>query len=113
MQAAGDYSEAYFLHGLSVQMAEAMADYVNARICDELRLDRGGGGGAIAGATRRFQSWPTTSASSGCWACRRPSTSRSPNRISSCPSNRPPRLLCRIPGSVYFAVREAASANAG
>ncbi len=38
MQAAGDYSEAYFLHGLSVQMAEAMADYVNARICDELRL---------------------------------------------------------------------------
>ncbi len=43
MQAAGDYSEAYFLHGLSVQMAEAMADYVNARICDELGLDRGGG----------------------------------------------------------------------
>ncbi len=38
MQAAGDYSEAYFLHGLSVQMAEAMADYVNRRVCDELKL---------------------------------------------------------------------------
>jgi 5-methyltetrahydrofolate--homocysteine methyltransferase len=32
LQRAGDYSEAYFLHGLSVQMAEAMADYVNQRV---------------------------------------------------------------------------------
>jgi 5-methyltetrahydrofolate--homocysteine methyltransferase len=38
MQAAGDYTEAYFLHGLSVQMAEAMADYVNAQVCRDLKL---------------------------------------------------------------------------
>jgi 5-methyltetrahydrofolate--homocysteine methyltransferase len=38
MQAAGDYTEAYFLHGLSVQMAEAMADYCNAHIRRELGL---------------------------------------------------------------------------
>ncbi len=43
LQAAGDYTEAYFLHGLSVQMAEAMADYVNARIRDELGLPADGG----------------------------------------------------------------------
>ncbi|HUY77156.1 MAG TPA: vitamin B12 dependent-methionine synthase activation domain-containing protein, partial [Ktedonobacterales bacterium] len=43
MQAAGDYTEAYFLHGLSVQMAEAMADYVNARIREELALPEGAG----------------------------------------------------------------------
>ncbi|HKS70986.1 MAG TPA: B12-binding domain-containing protein, partial [Ktedonobacterales bacterium] len=36
MQAAGEYTDAYFLHGLSVQMAEAMADYANARIQAEL-----------------------------------------------------------------------------
>jgi 5-methyltetrahydrofolate--homocysteine methyltransferase len=42
-QAAGEYSEAYFLHGLSVQMAEAMADYVNARLARELQLPKGGG----------------------------------------------------------------------
>ncbi|HEX6797687.1 MAG TPA: homocysteine S-methyltransferase family protein, partial [Ktedonobacterales bacterium] len=36
MQAAGGYTDAYFLHGLSVQMAEAMADYANARIQAEL-----------------------------------------------------------------------------
>lgn len=38
MQAAGEYTEAYFLHGLSVQMAEAMADYTNAHIQGELGL---------------------------------------------------------------------------
>jgi 5-methyltetrahydrofolate--homocysteine methyltransferase len=38
LQAAGEYSEAYFLHGLSVQMAEAMADYTNAHIVRELGL---------------------------------------------------------------------------
>jgi len=43
MQAAGDYTEAYFLHGLSVQMAEAMADYVNDRIRNELKLPEGAG----------------------------------------------------------------------
>ncbi len=48
LQAAGDYTEAYFLHGLSVQMAEAMADYVNARIRSELGLPEN--------AARRF-SW--------------------------------------------------------
>ena len=42
LQAAGDYTEAYFLHGLSVQMAEAMADYVNARIRSELGLPENG-----------------------------------------------------------------------
>ncbi|HEV8194893.1 MAG TPA: dihydropteroate synthase, partial [Ktedonobacterales bacterium] len=43
LQAAGEYSEAYFFHGLSVQMAEAMADYVNARVAKELNLPEGGG----------------------------------------------------------------------
>ena len=48
LQAAGDYTEAYFLHGLSVQMAEAMADYANEHIRAELGLPEG--------AARRY-SW--------------------------------------------------------
>ncbi len=44
LQADSEYSEAYFLHGLSVQMAEAMADYVNARINAELGLGEGEAG---------------------------------------------------------------------
>ncbi|HMB24412.1 MAG: methionine synthase [Chloroflexota bacterium] len=38
LQAAGDYSEAYFTHGLAVQTAEATADYLHNHIRRELGL---------------------------------------------------------------------------
>ena len=43
LQAAGDYSEAYFTHGLSVQMAEATAEYLHRHIRRELGLPEGRG----------------------------------------------------------------------
>ncbi len=39
LQASGDYSESYFLHGFSVQSAEALAEWAHRRIRTELRLD--------------------------------------------------------------------------
>ena len=39
LQEAGDYAEAYFLHGLAVQMAEGLAEYANRVIQQELGLD--------------------------------------------------------------------------
>ncbi len=42
LQAAGDYSEAYYTHGLAVHTAEATADWLHHRIRQELGLgDRG------------------------------------------------------------------------
>jgi 5-methyltetrahydrofolate--homocysteine methyltransferase len=43
LQEKGEYAEAYYLHGLAVQMAEAAADYLHAHIRSELGLapDRG------------------------------------------------------------------------
>jgi 5-methyltetrahydrofolate--homocysteine methyltransferase len=43
LQAAGDYSESYFLHGFSVQTAEALAEWTHRRIRRELGIepDRG------------------------------------------------------------------------
>lgn len=38
LQRAGDYSESYFLHGFSVQSAEAMAEYTHDHIRKELGL---------------------------------------------------------------------------
>lgn len=38
LQSAGDYSEAYFTHGLGVQMAEATAEYLHRHIRRELGL---------------------------------------------------------------------------
>lgn len=39
LQQAGSYSEAYFVHGLSVQMAEALAEYSNRVVQQELGLE--------------------------------------------------------------------------
>ena len=38
LQARGDYSESYFLHGFTVQSAEALAEWAHRRIRTELRL---------------------------------------------------------------------------
>jgi 5-methyltetrahydrofolate--homocysteine methyltransferase len=39
LQASGDYTESYFLHGFSVQSAEALAEWTHRRIRRELGLD--------------------------------------------------------------------------
>ncbi len=39
LQAAGDYSESYFLHGFTVQAAEALAEWTHRRIRTELGLE--------------------------------------------------------------------------
>ena len=43
LQIAGDYSEAYFAHGLAVQMAEAAAEYLHRHVRRELGLKEGQG----------------------------------------------------------------------
>jgi 5-methyltetrahydrofolate--homocysteine methyltransferase len=43
LQAAEEYSEAYFAHGLAVEAAEGLAEYVHRRILAELGLDPGRG----------------------------------------------------------------------
>ncbi len=43
LQAAGNYSEAYYLHGLAVQTAEAAAEYLHRHLCRELAIPEGQG----------------------------------------------------------------------
>lgn len=43
LQNAGDYTEAYYTHGLAVQTAEACAEYLHRHIRRELNLDEGQG----------------------------------------------------------------------
>ena len=43
IQSAGDYSEAYYTHGLAVQTAEAAAEYLHRHIRRELRTSEGQG----------------------------------------------------------------------
>ena len=43
LQAAGEYSEAYFMHGLAVEAAEAVAEWLHRRIRSELGIPAGRG----------------------------------------------------------------------
>ncbi|HEX4204853.1 MAG TPA: vitamin B12 dependent-methionine synthase activation domain-containing protein, partial [Ktedonobacteraceae bacterium] len=43
LQQAGNYSEAYFVHGLGVEMAEGLAEYTNRLVRKELGLDESRG----------------------------------------------------------------------
>jgi 5-methyltetrahydrofolate--homocysteine methyltransferase len=43
LQAAGEYSEAYFAHGLAVEAAEGLAEYVHRRLLADLGLEPGRG----------------------------------------------------------------------
>ncbi|MBA2393976.1 MAG: methionine synthase [Ktedonobacteraceae bacterium] len=43
LQQASDYSEAYFVHGLAVEMAEGLAEYTNRLVRRELGLDESRG----------------------------------------------------------------------
>jgi 5-methyltetrahydrofolate--homocysteine methyltransferase len=43
LQAAGEYSEAYFAHGLAVEAAEGLAETVHRRVLDDLSLAHGHG----------------------------------------------------------------------
>lgn len=112
MQAAGDYSEAYFLHGLSVQMAEAMADYVNARVRDELGL---------TGEAGRRYSWGYAAIPELADHERVFRLMGVPEAIDVTltdsyqlvPEQSTAAIVVPHPGSVYFAVREAAASNAG
>ena len=58
LQAKGDYSEAYFTHGLAVQTAEATADYLHAHVRRELGI-RETRANVTRGAILRFRSWKT------------------------------------------------------
>jgi 5-methyltetrahydrofolate--homocysteine methyltransferase len=112
MQEAGDYSEAYFLHGLSVQMAEAMADYVNARIRDEMKL---------TGEAGRRYSWgyaaiPELSDHERVFRLLGVPEAIGVTLTDSfqlVPEQSTAAIVVPHPGSVYFAVREAAGVTAG
>jgi 5-methyltetrahydrofolate--homocysteine methyltransferase len=43
LQGRGEYSEAYFVHGIAVEAAEAMAEYMHRRIRRELGIEDGRG----------------------------------------------------------------------
>ena len=106
--AADRYNDYVRLHGLGVELAEAMAEYVHKRFRSELgfgHLDARDRAelikqGYAAHATRSATPpAPTSPTSASCWRCSTPrgSASSSATRTSSGPSSPPPPSSCTTP----------------
>ena len=107
--AADRYNDYVHLHGLGVELAEALAEYVHKRIRAELGFshldarERARAAASRATAARATPSAtppaPTSPTSASCSPCSTPraSASSSPTRTSSTPSSRPRRSCCTTP----------------
>ncbi|HUJ27115.1 MAG TPA: homocysteine S-methyltransferase family protein, partial [Myxococcales bacterium] len=63
-EAAGEFTRSYFLHGLAVETAEALAEYWHRRVRAEMGLPDGQGKRYSAG----YPAWPDLADQSGVWA---------------------------------------------
>ena len=96
LQAAGDYSESYFLHGFSVQSAEALAEYTHRRDSARARARRRARQALLVGLRRVSGS---RAARDRVALCSMPAEHRRDarrRRFKSSPSNRPPRSSSTI-----------------
>ena len=66
LEADGEFAEQLFVHGLGVQTAEGMAEWLHAQVAPRPRHRRATRAGATRGATPRARSSPSTRRSSAC-----------------------------------------------
>src|ERR1700682_624269 len=67
-EAAGEFTRSYFLHGLAVETAEALAEYWHRRVRAEMGLPDGQGKRYSAG----YPAWPDLADQAGVWAILHP-----------------------------------------
>ncbi|BCL80346.1 methionine synthase [Ktedonobacteria bacterium brp13] len=111
LQEQGNYSEAYFVHGLAVEMAEALAEYTNRLVRQELQL---------SGEQARRYSWgyaalPDIQEHRELFKILPVAQAIGVNLTEACqlvPEQSTAAIIAHHPQSVYFAVREAGEAEA-
>ncbi len=108
LQQSGDYAEAYFTHGLSVEMAEGLAEYTNRLVRQELGLD---------GERGRRYSWgypaiPDLADHAKVWQLRPAPETIGVSLTDSYqfdPEQTTAAIVVHHPQATYFAVKEAAA----
>ncbi|HEX4382916.1 MAG TPA: vitamin B12 dependent-methionine synthase activation domain-containing protein, partial [Myxococcales bacterium] len=107
-EAQGEFTKSYYLHGLAVETAEALAEYWHRRVRAEMGLPAGQGKRYSAG----YPAWPDLADQSGVWAI------LDPSRIGvslteahqMVPEQSTSAIITWHPDASYYAVRTVASA---
>src|SRR3954465_2471792 len=106
-EAAGEFTKSYFLHGLAVETAEALAEYWHRRVRAEMGLPDGQGKRYSAG----YPAWPDLADQSGVWAILKPErigiTLTEAHQM--VPEQSTSAVVTWHPEASYYAVRTVAS----
>ena len=106
-EAAGEFTRSYFLHGLAVETAEALAEYWHRRVRAEMGLPDGQGKRYSAG----YPAWPDLADQSGVWAILQPErigiTLTEAHQM--VPEQSTSAVVVWHPEASYYAVRTVAS----
>jgi 5-methyltetrahydrofolate--homocysteine methyltransferase len=106
-EAAGEFTRSYFLHGLAVETAEALAEYWHRRVRAEMGLPDGQGKRYSAG----YPAWPDLADQSGVWAILHPErigiTLTEAHQM--VPEQSTSAVIVWHPDASYYAVRTVAS----
>ncbi len=106
-EAAGEFSRSYYLHGLAVETAEALAEYWHRRVRAEMGLPEGQGKRYSAG----YPAWPDLADQSGVWEILHPErigiTLTEAHQM--VPEQSTSAVIVWHPEASYYAVRTVAS----
>ena len=106
-EAAGEFTRSYFLHGLAVETAEALAEYWHRRVRAEMGLPPGQGKRYSAG----YPAWPDLADQAGVWAVLHPEhigiTLTEAHQM--VPEQSTSAVVVWHPEASYYAVRTVAS----
>jgi len=106
-EAAGEFTRSYFLHGLAVETAEALAEYWHRRVRAEMGLPDGQGKRYSAG----YPAWPDLADQAGVWAILHPErigiTLTEAHQM--VPEQSTSAIVVWHPEASYYAVRTVAS----
>ena len=107
LEARGEFTKSYFLHGLAVESAEALAEYWHRRVRAEMGLPEGQGKRYSAG----YPAWPDLADQRGVWAILHPErigiTLTEAHQM--VPEQSTSAIVVWHPEASYYAVRAAAS----
>jgi len=106
-EAAGEFTRSYFLHGLAVETAEAMAEYWHRRVRAEMGIPPTQGKRYSAG----YPAWPDLADQRGVWAILHPErigmTLTEAHQM--VPEQSTSAIIAWHPECSYYAVRTVAS----
>ena len=112
LQAAGEYAEAYFAHGMAIAATEGLAEALHRRVKRELGIGARARAAATPGATRPAPTSSTTRWSATCWAPQEAIGVGLTSAFQLDPEQSTAAIVVHHPSAIYFSALRSERATA-